>query len=260
MSANQTTHPGPYSALAGRSALVTGAGGGIGRAIVATMVEAGVNVVATDREQSVLDELRTACEGPGSLELVVADLTNKDVPAMLAQRATDAFGRLDILVNNAGCILRHPVADTSLQDWELMMAVNVRAAFFLSQQAATIMGKHDWGRIVNLTSQAGHTGGAADCPVYAISKGAVMTMTRSLARAFAPMGITVNAVAPGIVMTDMISGTLTQGRIDELVNQIPVKRASTAQEIADAVIFLASDRAATITGHILDINGGMVMR
>ena len=116
------------------------------------------------------------------------------------------------------------------------------------------------GRIINLSSQAGHTGGAADCPISAITKGGLITMTRALARAFAPHGITVNSVAPGIVMTDMITGTLSAEQIKGLVSNIPIGRASNADEIAEAVLFLASKGAASITGHVLDVNGGMLMR
>jgi len=250
----------PFAGIAGRSALVTGAAGGIGRAIVQALVAEGVRVLATDLNEAALEPLRDGPEDRARVSIVAGDLFRLDEPARLVDHAVRLFGSLDILVNNAGCIIRRDFRDADTQEWELMVAVNLRASFFLAQHASRSMVARGWGRIVNLTSQAGHTGGAADCPIYAITKGGLITMTRALARTLAPQGVTVNAIAPGIVMTEMISGTLSPEQVASLVNAIPVRRPSETAEIADAVVFLASQRAATITGHVLDINGGMVMR
>lgn len=259
MSAQATDKPSRHPGMAGRTALVTGAAGGIGRAIVEALLSQQVQVLATDRDNTELESLQDPSRGNALLQ-ITADLTGDGEPARLVECAIKHFGSLDILVNNAGCIIRRDVMDTSVQDWDLMMSVNLKAAFFLAKQAAVHMRNTGWGRIINMTSQAGHTGGAVDCPVYAITKGALMTMTRSLARALAADGVTVNAVAPGIVMTEMISGTLNRDQIAELLKRIPVGRASEAEEIAEAIVFLSSDQAGSITGHVLDINGGMVMR
>lgn len=260
MTGAETTGAPPFGGIAGRSALVTGATGGIGRAIVRALAAEGVNVLATDLDQAALEALRDSSGLQGRVSVVAGDLSRADEPARLVERGLGLYGGLDILVNNAGCIIRRDFREADAREWELMLSVNLRAAFFLAQHASRSMVARGWGRIVNLTSQAGHTGGAADCPVYAITKGGLMTMTRALARSLAPQGVTVNAIAPGIVMTEMISGTLTQEQVAGLVGSIPVRRPSEPSEIADAVVFLASPRAATITGHVLDINGGMVMR
>jgi 3-oxoacyl-[acyl-carrier protein] reductase len=249
-----------FADIAGRTALVTGAAGGIGRAIVAALVREGVNVVATDLNATALESLRDAPAARAQVSVLAGDLGRPEEPERLVSRTVEMHGGIDILVNNAGCIIRRDFREADAREWELMVSVNLRAAFFLAQHASRSMSARGWGRIVNLTSQAGHTGGAADCPIYAITKGGLMTMTRALARALAPDGVTVNAIAPGIVMTEMISGTLTQAQVADLVETIPVRRPSEPAEIADAVVFLASRRAATITGHVLDINGGMVMR
>jgi len=249
-----------YRGLAGRTALVTGAAGGIGRAIVSAMANAGVRVLATDLDRASLESLVVPIQDRVMVTPFVADLSLEADPKRLIEHALGLYGQLDILVNNAGCIVRHDVAEASIREWELMFSVNLRAAFFLAQHAARSMSSRGWGRIINVTSQAGHTGGAADCPIYAITKGGLITMTRALARSLAPHGVTVNAVAPGIVMTEMISGTLSDAQISSLISQIPVRKPSEPAEIASAILYLASDDAATITGHVLDINGGMVMR
>jgi NAD(P)-dependent dehydrogenase (short-subunit alcohol dehydrogenase family) len=249
-----------YGGLAGRTALVTGAAGGIGRAIVSAMAGAGVRVLATDLGGASLESLMDSVQDRSMVTPLAADLSLEAEPKRLVEYALELHGHLDILVNNAGCIVRHDVAEASIHEWELMFAVNLRAAFFLAQHASRSMSAHGWGRIINVTSQAGHTGGAADCPIYAITKGGLITMTRALARSLAPRGVTVNAVAPGIVMTEMISGTLSDAQISSLIGQIPVRKPSEPAEIASAILYLASTDAATITGHVLDINGGMVMR
>lgn len=251
----------PVTALLdGRVALITGAAGGIGSEIARSFVRAGARVLANDLDARALEQALGEPAARGTVTLVGADLAAPGVPARLVQSAVDAWGRIDILINNAAVIVRHDIFATDEQLWERTFAVNLKAAFFLGRYAAEHMRRNRWGRIVNLASQAGHSGGAADCPAYAIAKGGMMTMTRSFARALAGEGITVNAVAPGIVMTEMIAGTLPRERIEELVAGIPVGRPSTAAEIAAAVLFLASEDAATITGHVLDVNGGMLMR
>lgn len=257
---NNIAGPSAYGRIAGRTALVTGAAGGIGRAIVAALVAEGVNVLATDLDEGALESLRDGPAARGQVAVLAGDLSRLEEPQRLVAHAVELYGGLDILINNAGRIFRRDFREADAREWEEMFSVNLRAAFFLAQHASRSMIERGWGRIVNLSSQSGHTGGVADCPIYAITKGGIMTMTRALARALAPSGVTVNAIAPGVVMTEMISGTLSKEQISSLINAIPVRRASKTTEIADAVVFLASERSATITGHVLDINGGMVMR
>lgn len=243
-----------------RVAIVTGAAGGIGRQIALRLAAAGARVVATDLNLAPLEQLLPQQAFPDAVYPLSADLTNYADYERIVLTAVERFGRLDILVNNAAMLVRRDALTATVDEWDSMVTVNLKAAFFLAQRAAAQMITAQAGRIINVSSQAGHSGGAADCPIYAVTKGGLITMTRALARALGPHGITVNSVAPGIVMTDMISGTLSAEQIKSLISQIPIGRASGADEIAEAVLFLASERASTITGHVLDVNGGMLMR
>ncbi len=244
----------------GRVAIVTGAAGGIGRQIILRLASAGAYVLATDLDVAPVEDLLSQQAQVRSVRLLAADLRQFADYERIVRAAVDTFGHLDILVNNAAFLIRREALTATVDEWDTMVTVNLKAAFFLAQKAAAHMVTAPAGRIINVSSQAGHTGGAADCPIYAITKGGLITMTRALARAFAPHGITVNSVAPGIVMTDMITGTLSAEQIKGLVSNIPIGRASNADEIAEAVLFLASKGAASITGHVLDVNGGMLMR
>jgi len=244
----------------GRVAIVTGAAGGIGRQIILRLASAGAYVLATDLDVAPVEDLLSQQAQVRSVRLLAADLRQFADYERIVRAAVDTFGHLDILVNNAAFLIRRDALTATVDEWDTMVTVNLKAAFFLAQKAAAHMVTAPAGRIINVSSQAGHTGGAADCPIYAITKGGLITMTRALARAFAPHGITVNSVAPGIVMTDMIIGTLSAEQIKGLVSNIPIGRASNADEIAEAVLFLASKGAASITGHVLDVNGGMLMR
>jgi hypothetical protein len=170
MAESGTTTP-PFAGIAGRSALVTGAAGGIGRAIVAALVAEGVQVLATDLNEAALESLRDSPAGRAQVAVLAGDLSRLEEPERLVSHAVALHGGIDILVNNAGCIIRRDFREADTREWELMVSVNLRAAFFLAQRAAASMTARGWGRIVNLTSQAGHTGGAADCPIYAITKG-----------------------------------------------------------------------------------------
>lgn len=244
----------------GRVAIVTGAAGGIGRQIILRLASAGAYVLATDLDVAPVEDLLSQQAQVRSVRLLAADLRQFADYERIVRAAVDTFGHLDILVNNAAFLIRREALTATVDEWDTMVTVDLKAAFFLAQKAAAHMVTAPAGRIINVSSQAGHTGGAADCPIYAITKGGLITMTRALARAFAPHGITVNSVAPGIVMTDMITGTLSAEQIKGLVSNIPIGRASNADEIAEAVLFLASKGAASITGHVLDVNGGMLMR
>jgi 3-oxoacyl-[acyl-carrier protein] reductase len=243
-----------------RTAVVTGASGGIGSAIVEAFLGCGTNVAAVDLQTEALREAFARELAQDRLLLIDCDLSQPQSWRNIVLAALDKFGRLEILVNNAARIVRTGIFDASEAEWDELVDVNLKASFFLSKLCADEMKKYKWGRIVNLSSQAGHSGGAVDCPIYAITKGGLNTMTRSFARALAGHGVTVNAIAPGIVMTDMIQKTMSHDRINAVIDQIPIGRVTDAAEIAAAVMFLSSENAGSITGHILDINGGMLMR
>ena len=240
-------------------AIVTGAAGGIGSAIVDAFLRQGMTVVAVDIATGSLSGQFQNALDQGKLFLTTADLTDsKSWPGIL-EFCRASCGSVNVLVNNAGRIIRKDIGETTESDWDKQIDVNLKASYFLSKLCAEVMRQNGWGRIINLSSQAGQTGGAEDCPIYAISKGGIDTMTRSFARRYANDGVTVNAIAPGVVMTDMIQKTLTEERIDAVIKQIPIGRVTEASEIAAAAVYLCSEDAGSITGHVLDVNGGILM-
>jgi NAD(P)-dependent dehydrogenase (short-subunit alcohol dehydrogenase family) len=241
-------------------AVVTGAAGGIGRAIVNAFLEQGMTVVAVDITTDLLASKFQTAIAQGRLFLISTDLTAPQSLSEIMEYCHTSCGRVNVLVNNAARIIRKSIEETSESDWDDQMGVNLKASYFLSKLCAVEMRRDGWGRIINLSSQAGQTGGAADCPIYAISKGGIETMTRSFARTYAKHGITVNAIAPGIVLTDMIQKTLTKERINDIVQQIPIGRVTNASEIAAATVYLCSEEAGSVTGQVLDVSGGLLMR
>jgi 3-oxoacyl-[acyl-carrier protein] reductase len=164
------------------------------------------------------------------------------------------------LVNVAGIIERLQFDEVDEAAWARTMDVNDKSQFFLCRAASEPMKKAKWGRIINFSSQAAHTGGFYGTSVYAISKGGVVSLTKNFARLLGPDNITVNAIAPGLVDTRMVSGAMTEEAINNVTSAMPIGRMTEPEEIAMSVAFLASDSASTITGHTLDINGGMLMR
>jgi 3-oxoacyl-[acyl-carrier protein] reductase len=240
--------------------IVTGAAGGIGVAIVDAFLREGMAVVAVDLAIEEIEERFEQQIAARRLFPIAADLADLRNWTKIKNFSLETCGRIDILVNNAGQITRQSIKDSEVSDWDRQIDVNLKASYFLSKLCAEEMRKNAWGRIINLSSQAGQTGGAEDCAIYAISKGGIDTMTRSFARAYAKYGVTANAIAPGIVMTDMIKKTLADDRIDAVLSQIPIGRATSTSEIAAAALYLCSEEAGSVTGHVLDINGGLLMR
>lgn len=241
-------------------AIVTGAAGGIGCAIVDAFLEQGMTVAAVDIKTDLLSGKFQSAVDQRKLFLISTDLTDPQSLSGIMEFCHASCGRVNVLVNNAARIIRKSIGETSESDWDKQMDVNLKASYFLSKLCADEMRQDGWGRIINLSSQAGQTGGAADCPIYAISKGGIETMTRSFARTYAKDGVTVNAIAPGIVLTDMIQKTLTKDRIDGVVQQIPIGRVTEASEIAAAAVYLCGEDAGSITGQVLDVSGGLLMR
>jgi NAD(P)-dependent dehydrogenase (short-subunit alcohol dehydrogenase family) len=238
--------------LDGRGAVVTGAAGGIGRAVVAQLAEAGARVCAVDlagREQPTAD-----------LAFAV-DLRDIAAHDGLLRQVREAFGRLDVLVHAAAVLRRRPsVEDVSEEDWNEQLDVNLKSTFFLNRAAAAVMREQGrGGRIVNFASQGWWTGGFGGSVVYAASKGGVVSMSRGLARAWARDGITVNVVAPGGVETAMFHEGLTDKVEQRFVEMIPLGRLADPGEIAAAVLFLVSDEAGYVTGATINVSGGQLM-
>jgi 3-oxoacyl-[acyl-carrier protein] reductase len=245
--------------LRGKVAIVTGAASGIGLEVAWQLYQRGVRVVASDIDSARLEQALGACNNEG-MKLSPADLNDIEAISSLVNQAEKHFGALHILVNCGGFIKRLPLEDVDVELWQTMMDVNLRAQFFLSRSAISVMKKTGGGRVICFSSQAAHTGGLAESAVYAISKGGILTMVKSLAREYAKHRITVNCIAPGIVRTPMITDTLSAEDQERIVASIPIGRMTETEEVARAVLFLASDWAASITGQVLDVNGGMLMR
>lgn len=239
---------------------MTGAAGAIGQAISKRLLKEGYRVAAVDLSEDLLNELFGEPTIRDRLMVLQRDLSNIDDVLSIVPECLEVFGRVDVLVNNAARIVRHTVQETEWEEWENVIAVNQTAPFFLSKAFLIAFDQLRGGRIINISSQAGFTGGAINCPAYAITKGALNTLTKALAKSAAPKGVTVNAISPGIVMTNMIIETIAKEQVEELIESIPVGRSTEPGDIADSVIFLCSASADTVTGMNFDINGGMLMR
>jgi NAD(P)-dependent dehydrogenase (short-subunit alcohol dehydrogenase family) len=252
--------------LDGRVALVTGAGGGIGGATARLLAEAGADVVATDADGETLARTAAAIEsGGGRAASIVRDLAEPSAPAEVVEQAAARWGRLDVLANVAGTLHAGTLADTSEEDLDRVLAVNLRAAAACARASVAAMSPENGGRggsIVNITSSivARAVPGFA---AYAMSKGGVVALTKALAVEAAPLGIRVNAVAPGLVVTPMSVGRRTgeeqEAFLETAVRGIPVGRAGEPDDIAHAVLFLATDATSYVTGQTLFVNGGSVM-
>jgi 3-oxoacyl-[acyl-carrier protein] reductase len=244
--------------LQGRIALVTGASQGIGRACALELARAGATVVLAARNEIKLAEAVAEIEGGGGQAAAIPlDVASEDSIKSGAKAILERFGKVEILVNNAGITRDGLMMAMKRADWDDVLSTNLTGAFLLTQALLRPMLKNRWGRIVNISSVVGRTGQAGQVN-YAASKAALIGFTRSLAREVASRGITVNAVAPGYIETPM-TAVLDEKLRAAMMAQIPLGRAGTDLEIAQSVAFLASDAAAYITGHVLDVNGGMFM-
>ena len=241
--------------LSGKCALVTGASGGIGGAIAATLHARGATVAISGTRQKALDEC--AANLGGNVHVVPCNLDDAEAVGALVGEAGAAMGGLDILVNNAG-ITRDNIAMRMKDDeWQSVLDVNLTAAFRLARGSLRGMMKKRWGRIINITSVVGTMGNPGQAN-YAAAKAGLVGMTKSLAQEVASRGITVNCVAPGFIETAM-TDALPDAQREKLAEAIPVGRFGDVADIASAVTYLASDEAAYVTGQTLHVNGGMAM-
>jgi 3-oxoacyl-[acyl-carrier protein] reductase len=241
-----------------RTALVTGASRGIGKACVEALASAGCRMVLASRSIEQLEEICKGLRSAGTEAFAVAmDLTSRESIAAGITKASKEFGRIDILVNNAGMTKDGLAVRLKPADWELVLQTNLSGAFYAMQQVLPGMMRERWGRIVNISSVVGEMGNAGQAN-YVASKAGLIGLTKSLAREVGSRNITVNAVAPGFVETDMTHG-LNDALKQKMIEQTPLGRIGKPQEIAAAVKFLASEDADFITGHVLDVNGGIYM-
>ncbi len=246
--------------LEGKIALVTGASRGIGAAIAVDLAAHGARVVLNHRDSRELaDALRERIVAAGGEAFVAqADVSLFTEAQRLIKEATDRFGRIDILVNNAGTTRDMLLLMMSEDDWDTVLRTNLKSAYNCCKAAIRPMFKQRYGRIINITSVVGLAGQAGQAN-YAAAKAGMIGFTKSLAKEVGPRGITVNAVAPGFVPTALTDALTTEQR-QLAINMTPLGRFAQPAEIAYAVTFLASDRAAFITGQVLSVDGGLVMQ
>jgi 3-oxoacyl-[acyl-carrier protein] reductase len=244
--------------LSGRVAFVTGASQGIGRACAARLAKEGASVALAARSQEKLNELAgEITAGGGQAAAFALDVTDEEQVRSAIKAAIAQFGKIDILVNNAGITRDQLIMRMKRADWEAVLQTNLTSAYLCTQQVTSSMLKQRWGRIINIASVFGQMGQAGQAN-YAASKAGLIGLTMAVARELGSRNITCNAVAPGFIetaMTEVLGDEFKQSA----AKQIPLGRVGTVDDVAGAVAFLASDGASYITGHVLNVNGGMLM-
>ena len=242
----------------GKIAVVTGASRGIGRSISLALASAGATIVAMDMDQAATDAVVAELKAAGGDAIaVVGNVTIAADADRMIDAAMQAYGRVDILVNNAGITRDGIFLRMKDEDWDAVLSVNLKGAFLCSRAASKVMAKQRYGRIINIASVVGQMGNAGQAN-YCASKAGLIGLTKSNARELAKRNVTVNAVAPGFIATAM-TDALPEKVKAELTAQIPLERLGSAEDIANAVLFLAGEASAYITGHVLSVNGGMYM-
>jgi 3-oxoacyl-[acyl-carrier protein] reductase len=244
--------------LSGRVAFVTGASQGIGRACARRLAKAGAAIAVAARNHEKLDELvNEITSNGGQASSFALDVTDEEQIKHSIKSALSQFGKIDILVNNAGITRDQLILRMKRADWEAVLQTNLTSAYLCTQQVVSSMLKQRWGRIINITSVFGQMGQAGQAN-YAASKAGLIGLTMAIARELGSRNITCNAVAPGFIETAM-TAVLGEEFKQNAAKQIPLGRVGTVDDVASAVAFLASDEAAYITGHVLNVNGGLLM-
>jgi 3-oxoacyl-[acyl-carrier protein] reductase len=245
--------------LEGRVALVTGAGRGIGLAIARAFVREGARVALCDLDETTLNRAKEEMHGLAGQALAYRmDVTSREQIQAVVDDLLRRFGRIDILVNNAGIYEVLPFEEIDSARWDRLMAVNLKGALFCCQAVAPAMKRQRSGRIINIASSAGKTGGTLAGAHYAVSKAGLICLAKQLARELGPFDITANAIAPGRIDTPMIQVSSEEENAAFRL-RTPLGRLGTPEDVANAALFLASDEANFITGEIMDVNGGLVI-
>jgi 3-oxoacyl-[acyl-carrier protein] reductase len=241
-----------------RVAVITGASRGIGRSIALALAAEGARIVAFDLDMAETEKVAGEIRDLGVEALAVqGNVTVAADTERMIDAAMEKFGRVDILVNNAGITRDGLLMRMKDEDWDAVLGVNLKGAFLCSRAASKVMAKQRYGRIINIASVVGQMGNAGQAN-YCASKAGLMGLTKSNARELAKRNVTVNAVAPGFIATAM-TDALPEKTRQELAAQIPLERLGSADDIANAVLFLAAERSGYITGQVIGVNGGMYM-
>ena len=248
----------PSKALAGKVAVVTGGTRGIGLAIARALAEDGASVVVSGRDAARLESAAREIEALGGAALAVAaDQSKREDCDRLVDATKERFGRVDVLVNNAGITRDQLLVRMKDSDWDQVMETNLRGVFLMTRAAVKSMMRQKSGRIINITSTAGAMGNPGQVN-YSAAKAGVIGLTKAAARELAHWNILVNAVAPGLIETDMTAGLPGEAR-EGLLQQVPLKRMGAAREVAEVVRFLAGEGAGYVTGQVIHVNGGLYM-
>jgi 3-oxoacyl-[acyl-carrier protein] reductase len=244
--------------LAGRVAVVTGGTRGIGLAIARLLADDGASVVVSGRDPSRLESAAKELEALGASVLAVAaDAAQREDADRLVEAARERFGRIDVLVNNAGITRDQLLVRMKDADWDTVMETNLRGVFLMTRAVGKVMMRQKSGRMINISSAAGAMGNPGQVN-YSAAKAGVIGLSKAAARELAHWNILVNAVAPGLIETDMTATISAEAR-EGLMQQVPLKRIGTAREVAEVVRFLAGDGAGYITGQVIHVNGGLYM-
>ena len=244
----------------GKVAIVTGAGQGMGRAIAERLSAGGARVVINDLDPATAERTVEGIASNGGDALAVpADVTSTQEVRRIVDAALERYGGVHILVNNAGVLRPTPLIDIEEDEWDLVVDVCLKGTYLCTRAVLPTMQEAGWGRIVNISSSAGRSVSTLGGPHYTAAKAGVLGLTRAAAKEVAPNGITVNAICPGLIDTEMVQANVTEARLKAYTESFPISRIGEPGEVAELVAFLASDRAAYITGASLDINGGDLM-
>ncbi len=246
--------------MTGKAAIVTGAGQGMGRSVAQMLAARGASLVVNDINAGPAERTAAELRSAGASAIAApGDVTSKaDVDRMVAA-ALDEFGGAHILVNNAGILRPTHLIDIEEDEWDLVVDANLKSAYLCSRAVLRPMREAGWGRIVNFSSSAGRKYSTIGGAHYSAAKAGILGLTRHLAKEEAANGITVNAVCPGLIDTEMVRGTISEERTREYAESFPIPRLGEPWEVAELVAFIASDRAAYMTGVAFDINGGDLM-